>query len=236
MLESTNTRYNISGEAPVWTDVDDMTSNRAEGCGVIAMAQLITSIASFFALPNTTIRLYCDNNEALRHYPLDAATYTTMTTRDIDLKMEMDSIMRNSPITFIFCDVKGHADKAADFVYNDAPQHVQRNIDMDKRAKDLLKRIMAQPQPQRLHVFPAQKVTLFLSNLPIVGDLPYQIQQHRYGHRLETRIKASLPDLPNALHSIEWRGIEMAFNNFSNTDQISRMKIVHQLLPTKSLL
>ena len=98
-----------------------MTSNRVEGCGVIAMAQLITSIAQFFTLPHTTIRLYCDNNEALRHYPLESVTYTTLTKRDIDLKMEMNRIMQNSSVTFIFYNVEGHADKEKDFIYEEAP-------------------------------------------------------------------------------------------------------------------
>ena len=130
----------------------------------------------------------------------------------------MTRLLNNNRVSFIFCDVEGHADDEADFIYEEAPQHIQRNIDMDARAKSLLKRIRTQPQPQRLHVFPAQKITLHLSNLPIVGDIPYQIQQHRYGHRLEERIQASLPNTPNALQSIEWRAIKMAFNQLSRTD------------------
>ena len=105
------------------------------------MAQLVTSIALFFDLQPTTIRLYCDNNEALRHYPLDKATYTSLSKRDIDLKLEMAHLLNNNRVSFIFCDVEGHADDEADFIYDEAPQHIQRNIDMDARAKSLLKRI-----------------------------------------------------------------------------------------------
>ena len=74
------------------------------------MAQLITSIAQFFNLPHTTVRLYCDNNEALRHHPLDSATYTSLSKQDINLKMEMNHLLSNSPVTFIFYDVEGHTD------------------------------------------------------------------------------------------------------------------------------
>ena len=150
--------------------------------------------------------------------------------------MEMEHILNTSPITFVFCKVEGYADNSADFVYKDAPQHVQHNIDMDARAKSLLKTIKNNPQPKDVHAFLAQRITLLLSDLPIVGNILYQIQQHCYGHHLEQQIQASLPQSPHNLHSIKWRGIEMAFNNLPTTDQISCMKIVHQLLPTKSLL
>ena len=85
--------------------------------------------------------------------------------------MEMNQILRNSPITFVFCEVEGYDNDLADFVYKDAPQPVQRNIDMDAQAKSLLKTIKSSPQPKDAHAFPAQKITLLLSDLPIVGDI-----------------------------------------------------------------
>ena len=105
------------------------------------MAQLLTSIATFFHIKKATTKLYCDNNEAIRYHPLNRATYTTMTKQDMDLKMEMDQILQTSPVTFQFCEVEGHADDSNNVVYKDAPQQVQCNIDMDSQAKSLLKNI-----------------------------------------------------------------------------------------------
>ena len=109
------------------------------------MTQLLTYIATYFNINNAIAKIYCDNNEAIRHHPLDKATYTTMTKRDIDLKMEMNRIQAINPITFVFYDVEGHADNSSDFVYEEASQQVQRNIDMDALSKTFLKTIKTRP-------------------------------------------------------------------------------------------
>ena len=50
----------------------------------------------------------------------------------------MNHLLSNSKITYEFKEVDGHADDIEHFFYNDAPQHIKRNIDMDKRAKQYL--------------------------------------------------------------------------------------------------
>ena len=70
----------------------------------------------------------------------------------------------------------------------------------------------------------------------IVGDIRYQIQQHCYEHSLEQRIGKIPPQGIQTLHSIEWKGLEAVFNRLNPSKKIARMKLVHQLLPTKSLM
>lgn len=98
------------------SNVDDMTSNRAEGCGILAMSHLLTTIARFYGITQAVAKLYCDNDEALRYRSLNRSTYTTMTKRDTDIKMEMETILSTSPITLVFMEVSGHADDEEDFV------------------------------------------------------------------------------------------------------------------------
>ena len=89
---------------------------------------------------------------------------------------------------------------------------------MDKAAKDALTTIATRPTPAIILIFPQQRIFLHLSGLPIVGDIHYQIQQHRYGHDLEARIKSTLP--PQApLHSIDWTGLETAFCGLSQREK-----------------
>lgn len=117
--------------------MDDVTSNRAEGYVILSMSHLLTAITKFYGIQQATATLYCDNNEALRYRSLTQSTYTTMTKRDADLKMEMETILSNSPVTLVFKEVNGHADDEGDFVYDEASQEVKRNIDMDPKAKKI---------------------------------------------------------------------------------------------------
>jgi len=67
ILENMNESVYISGVAPVESDCDDTTSNRAEDCSVLALIVLTSALASFFQIDEVTIPIYCDNAEALRH-------------------------------------------------------------------------------------------------------------------------------------------------------------------------
>ena len=204
IIESTNEQYHVIGQAPVFTDVDDITSNRSEGCTILAMVHLLTAIAKFFGITHASTRLYCDNDEALRYRPMDRATYTTLTKRDIDIKLEVLHLQNNSPITFILSQVSGHEDDNDSFDYDTAPQEVKRNIDMDIKSKEMVAAIKYSQAPTTILLFPAQKITLLLSGIPIVGDINAQLQLHRYGHSLEQRILDSLPTTVGTLHSIHW--------------------------------
>ena len=53
------------------------------------MIQLTMSIATFYGVEGATIRIYCDNEETMRYKPMSKSTYTTLTKRDTDLKIEM---------------------------------------------------------------------------------------------------------------------------------------------------
>ena len=85
-------------------------------------------------------------------------------------------------------------------------------------------------------MFPQQKIALKLAGILITGDLHYQIQQHRYGHALESRLLKSLSAPSSSLKKIAWEGLESAFNKLNTNDKIARMKLVHKYLPVRALL
>ena len=124
ILESTDEEYNIQGSAPVDGDPDDIDSNRAELCSVLAMMTFSDSIAKFFQISNSTIKIYCDNKYAVNHRDLKRATFTTLTKRDIDIKMQIQAIIKSSSIVFHLTRVPGHADDAQGFDYDKAPQTI----------------------------------------------------------------------------------------------------------------
>ena len=193
IIETVDELYSLQGSAPVDGDRDDVTSNRAEGCTVLAILTLAVAITKFFELDHPKIKIFCDNAEALRHSMHNRMTYSKMTKRDVDIKIEVDKLRKLTSLQVYFCKVKGHADDDESFVYDDAPHEVRRNIDMDKLAKSFLRH----PPPNYVQsqsplMFPAQMVALKIHDKFIFGDIRKQIPLFYNGPPIEARIKSSL--------------------------------------------
>jgi len=61
VLETKDEKFAVQGNGPVDTDVDDITSNRAEGCTVIAILTLAVALTRFLELEHPKIIIVCDN-------------------------------------------------------------------------------------------------------------------------------------------------------------------------------
>lgn len=85
-------------------------------------------------------------------------------------------------------------------------------------------------------MFKEQKAPLFLNNVHITGDTRKQIALHHQGHNLEETIQKSLRIHSKLLETMEWEGIEVAYTKLPISEKISRMKIMHNCLPTRALL
>jgi len=168
---------------------------------------------------------------------MSGQTYTKLVQRDSDLKLEVSDFLRHSPLKVIFRHVKGHQDDEEDFVYEDAPQEVRRNIDMDKKAKEFLTSPPTSLIPNRHPgMFFSQTLGLFLEGTLITGNIRNQISLHHYGDKVEKRIQQSLRITDSEMQIIEWEGVEIAYRNLPKNEKISRMKVIHKYLPRRSLL
>jgi len=237
IIESFDEEVSIQGAGPVDNDIDDVTSNRAETCSVLAMLTLATALAAFYDLHEPKITIYSDNAEALRYRDHTFFTYSKFSKKDMDLKLEITYFLKHSPLIVTFKHVQSHADDSESFVYEDAAHETRRNIDMDKEAKRFLNNPPSHLTPNREPMqFGAQKIALKIQDSLITGDITHHITLHKYGHALEKRIQQSLHITSTQLEQIEWEGIEVAFRKLPEKDKISRMKIMHKYLPTRSLL
>jgi len=237
ILESKDELSYISGVAPTDADPDDTTSNRAEGCSVLALIVLSSALASFFHIEGVKIPIYCDNAEALRHSSLNGTTYSKLVKRDIDLKLETAYVRSLSPVIIEFRKVKAHQDDDSGFEYDLADQEVKRNIDMDIKAQEFL----ASPPLTLLPTdkpgfFPSQQAGLYLADTLIVGDVRSQVHLYHYGYAMESRIRDMLQVSPRQLQSIDWTAFQIAFKSLPADKKISHMKHIHNYLPVKQRL
>ena len=191
-LETKNETYRIFGAAPVDVDPAEATSNRAELCTVLAMAVLISEIAKFFHIQSASISLFCDNAEAIRHPEIKNRTYSKYAKRDMDLKLAMQHVIKNSPVKIAFQKVEGHADDKTGFSYEAACQEVRRNIDMDEQAKKFLRQPPERYTPtSSALMFPGQIVQLQTKGIPQTGNLRDRLPFHSHEPALKNRIGKS---------------------------------------------
>jgi len=65
VIETKPPRFHFHAIAPVDCTEEDVTSNRAEGCTILAMLHVIEIICVIFHIKEGSISLFCDNKEAL---------------------------------------------------------------------------------------------------------------------------------------------------------------------------
>jgi len=84
-------------------------------------------------------------------------------------------------------EVQGHQDDEDTFVYEEADQHVQRNINMDERAKAVInhrnyRHDFCTP------FFSAQKITLKKQRSIISGDIDKEVRLYSHRYKIHNRL------------------------------------------------
>jgi len=217
---------------------EDITSNRGEGFTVLSMLYITDILCKMFSIKAGSITLYCDNAEALRRKNIYFSTYTTLTKRDIDVKMEMEELITKIPIQISLVHVPGHADSEPGFVYKKAPQSVQRNIDMHNKVTYYMHNNAHSPyKPKSITPFlPAQRAALLIHNEVIAGDIKSHITNNRHGSDMEKRLLTKIRIPYRFQHIIDWPAIELAMKKKNPSERVSITKIMHQLWPTQKEL
>jgi len=237
ILESKPANYSMSGVAPVDCVVEDQTSNRGESFTVLALCTLIHALCRVYNLNSGSVTIYCDNMEALRRKKTDMSTFTTLSRRDIDVKMEIEHMILTSPVKFSFQHVPGHADEDPNFVYSRALQQVQRNIDMH----NLVTKFMQHPPRELVPTIetpflPHQNIALLIHKKVISGDIKNHIYMERHGLSMEERLSKHRHINHDFQHIIDWQAIQLAVKKQDTLGKINVAKILHNLWPTMAAL
>jgi len=225
ILETKSTNYSLIGVAPVDCVVEDQTSNRGESFTVLAMCTIIHALCKFYGLKKGAVTIYCDNKEALRRKRPQTCTFTTLSGRDVDVKMSVEYMINKSPISFSFEHVPGHADDNPAFCYDHASQQVQRNIDMH----NLVTKFMKHPPPAYLPscitpYLPHQNAALLLHGQVIAGDIQQHINLERHGLRMEERLWSKRHILHEHQHIIDWAAFRLAIQRQDTLGKIMSPK------------
>ena len=232
-LETKPPQFHIRGVAPVDCVEEDQTSNRGESFTILALCTIVNVLCKVYNIQEGSVVMYCDNKEALRRKDTHKSTFTTLSRRDIDVKMSVEHMIQTVPITFSFQHVPGHADDDPSFNYGQAPQQVQRNIDMH----NLVTAFMHSP-PSFYHpttatpFLPHQKIALMMHGQVIAGDIQSHIFLQRYGMNMEERLEAKRDIKHTHQHIIDWQALHLAFKQQDTLGKINATKILHSLWPT----
>jgi len=233
ILETKPPKYNMQGVAPVDCVEEDQTSNRGESFTVLAICTTVNILCKLYQIDKGSIVIYCDNKEALRRRHLSTSTFTSLSKRDIDVKMAVEHMVLTSPVSFSFQHVPGHADDDPDFVYEQATQQVQRNIDMHNLVTEFMKHPPYQFRPTNITPFlPHQQIALTLHDRIISGDIQQHIVMERHGLDMEQRLYNQRNIKHSDQHIIDWPALRLAIKNKDTLGRINATKILHNLWPT----
>ena len=192
--------------------IEDQSSNRGESFTVLALCTLVHALCKLYYIKSGSVTIYCDNKEALRRRKIDDSTFTSLSRRDIDVKMSVEYMITNSPISFSFQHVPGHADEDPDFVYERATQQVQRNIDMHNMVTKFMRHPPKQFFPTTITPFlPYQQVALLIHSQVVAGDIKNHIYMERHGLSMEKRLSRHRNiNQDEHQHIIDWPAIRLA--------------------------
>ena len=237
ILETKPAQFHLHGVAPVHCVEEDITSNRSEGFTVLAMLILVHQICLQYQINDGEITIYCDNAEALRRKHIPTCTYTKLSSRDDDVKMELYHLLKRLPIQVHLCHVSGHADSDPDFDYDSAPQQVQRNIDMHNAVTAFMQNHPPHLKPTSKTTFlPNQKAGIYIQGQLITGNLKHHVLLQRHAHSLEKRLSTHHGVPSKFQHVIDWKGLHLAMKNKNPAERVNVCKIIHGLWPTATAL
>jgi len=194
-------------------------------------------VIALFSIQEGQIDIFCDNMEALRRRPPHLNSYTRLSRRDIDIKMELEAIISTLPVDVTLQHVPGHADEHPDFIYDNAPQHVRRNIDMHNGVTEFMDNTPAHLVPRsEAPFYPEQKIALFLRGHIIVDDMIEEVLLHEHGSIMESRMTRKMQIDSSIQHVINWEAFQQAFKKLNLNEKSTTTKIVHQMWPTQTVL
>ena len=237
IIETKPEQFYLRGVAPVDCSEEAITSNRGEGCTVLAICYIAKILCDMYQIREGALEIYCDNMEALRRRPPHLNSYTKMSRRDIDIKMELEKVVSNILLKVSLHHVPGHADEYPDFVYEAAVQQVRRNIDMHNCVTEFMTNTPEHLRPlPEAPFYPAQKVALYLRDHIIVDDMIEEVLLHEHGSIMEKRMQSKSHINMSIQHAIDWIAFHQAFTKLSFNEKSSTAKIIHQMWPTQSIL
>ena len=99
--ETKSPQYRLCGLSAADCVEEDQTSTRSQSSTILMLCTLVHAICKVCNIESGSLEMYCDNKEALRRKEeVPKSTFTTLSRRDVDVKMSVEYIIRTSPEDF----------------------------------------------------------------------------------------------------------------------------------------
>jgi len=223
----------IEAVAPISVANTDANSTRAERFSVLAMVSFAHMVTKYCGVSQGEINIYCDNDQALHVPDTRFMSFTKMVEQDMDMKLEIKHWLTQSNIKMNLLEVKGHMDSDKKFVYEDAPQQVKRNIDVDEMVKSYMEtEYVSTESKKRNPNMPHQTASLMINESTVAGDLAINIREKFHGEDLKDSLVRKLRMRIDTTNVIHWDAILNVFQKVSLHERVQYMKVIHSYFPT----
>lgn len=213
-------------------DPDDAESTRAELCGMLALHTIIKLLCDNFNLHRGEVNIYADNQDSLCVNSLDYnhMSFPRFFCPNVDIKMQIQAIRTSLPkqVKIYPQHVNGHLDDEKDFSYDEAPQQVQINIDVDEMCDPFLKHNQGKLEPTTMPLMlPNQKASIQVQGIRIQNNAEHHIMLHFFGPKLENRHQMKHVVSTQQMNNVNWISIERPFLKKNIVDKLPIFNLLH---------
>ena len=234
LLASPKGRLLYSNYGPVLGDPEYLASDRAELTAILSIITRIPHLYNFFEIPfpSTPLQLYTDSEIAIKlignRTKVDKISSTFL--NNIDIVLEIHSILDTIPISYSFHHISSHQDKELPASALTIPAKL--NIEADRIADLQYLRPRTEHEQLMPHL-PAQQVSFSSSSYRLTHNTLEEVIRHHRDSNTESVLPEHWQINSELLHHIDWLGLH---NTFSTQPQFSSSlsKTIHSQWDTQA--
>ena len=208
----------------------DANSTRSEIVAILAFVTYISHVVAqndVKEMKTKKIPVYVDSKNAIEcAYEEHVHTMKSVVLNDIDVRLELETVLKNSPLEFSFLKVKAHQDKKKEI--HELTLAERMNIQIDEYAADYHENETCDMESNMItQFFQAQIFSIRLYDCRPTSNIFSQIWGFKRGHEAEEVISKVLKIPKKRLTWVEWKGLKRAIVSQSRSQQFSSSKFIY---------
>ena len=223
----------VRGRQLVRAQKRDANSTRSEIVAVLTVVSFLEFVRRKFQhweRNKKPIKIYIDSQSAISSaLKTWKPVMKNVLANDMDVRLELAWVLKQTDIKFQFCKVKSHQDSKKNI--EDLTRAEKLNVQVDEFASEFYETKEFKEQIQyveKMEFFTAQKLALRIFDITPVSNIAQQMVDFKLGHQVEEYIAKKMHLRTSMMKYIDWKGLLDASNCFSRPQRLSMCKMFHQ--------
>ena len=219
--------------APVHGDEDQMSSTRCELMGLLACVSYLNYLSQKYTFDTKYfILIIADNEPAIKATSKKFNAIKHTFAADIDIILQLQYEIKQSPFLLKFKHIKGHQDRHSD--YCNLSTLAKLNVKMDKHAKAYFTHPVSAPSSSVNSPFLPQSIVSIRDYYSrITCHFKKNLRRYATGSAAEEQLSSTTSIPLNHLSHIDWYNFRRATTSIKRSQLTFLAKLIHNQLPTQ---